>query len=38
MARIRLVLRCARQYFVTSDLLVANLPKSTVGMLRAALK
>ena len=37
-AFIKLALRCPRQYFVTKPRLVANLPKSTVGMLRAALK
>src|SRR5271156_4922703 len=38
MARIRLTFLWPRQYFITSFLLVSNLPKSTVGMLRSALK
>ena len=38
MARIRLAFLWPRQYFITSFLLVSNLPKSTVGMLRSALK
>src|SRR5271169_5390286 len=38
MARIRLAFRWPRQYFITCFLLVSNLLKSTVGMLRSALK
>jgi hypothetical protein len=38
MARIKFSSRCARQCSAASRLLVAYLPKSTVGMLRAALK
>ena len=38
MARIKFSSRCARQCSATRRLLVAYLPKSTVGMLRAALK